>query len=206
MEKSDNPLLEGIIAEARQQAAKIETDAKAQSAKILEDANKRAAHEVELENRLHEQKMRQVSLRLQANLGSAKRRAALKKIDAVYQEVMGRVREKLDRSMRSGEFEPFLAQWIAEAAIGLDLKEAKVAFSPFCPVTAQTLDQATKLVRKTTGSEIRLSLDPKPTRSLGVVLSSLDDKVSFNNQVDIRIRRFDREIRTLVQEYTWKAE
>ncbi|WP_324292068.1 hypothetical protein [uncultured Sphaerochaeta sp.] len=113
---------------------------------------------------------------------------------------------KLNVLVKSKDFEPYLAEWIAEAAVGLDLKEAKVSFNPLCPVTEDILAQATTLVKKFTGSDILLSLDPKPTRSLGVVLSSLDDKVSYNNQVDIRLRRFDREIRTLVQEYTWKAE
>ncbi|AEV28575.1 archaeal/vacuolar-type H+-ATPase subunit E [Sphaerochaeta pleomorpha str. Grapes] len=206
MEKSDNLLLNGIITEAQNQAEKIKADASRQCEQILVDAQKRADHEIELENHLHEQRMKQVDLRLQANLGSAKRRASLKKIDASYQEVMRRVNLRMNSFARSKEFVPFLAEWIAEAAIGLDLKEAKVAFNPLCPVTEETLTQATELVKNITGSDIHLSLDSKPIRSLGVVLSSLDDKVSYNNQVDIRLRRFDREIRTLVQEYTWKAE
>jgi V/A-type H+-transporting ATPase subunit E len=206
MENSDNLLLNGIIVEAQNQAEKIKADATKQCEQILSDAQKRADHEIELEKHLHEQKLRQVELRLQANLGSAKRRASLKKIDASYQEVMRRVNLKMNSFAHSKEFTPYLSEWIAEAAIGLDLKEAKVSFSPFCPVTEETLAQAKELVKKITGSDIHLSLDSKPIRSLGVVLSSLDDKVSYNNQVDIRLRRFDREIRTLVQEYTWKAE
>lgn len=206
MEKSDNLLLNGIIAEAQDQAVKIQADASRQCEQILSDAQKRADHEVELENHLHDQRMRQVDLRLQANLGSAKRRASLKKIDASYQEVMRRVNLRMNSFARSKDFAPFLAEWIAEAAIGLDLKEAKVAFNPVCPVTEEILEKAAELVRNITGSDIHLSLDSKPIRSLGVVLSSLDDTVSYNNQVDIRLRRFDREIRTLVQEYTWKAE
>jgi V/A-type H+-transporting ATPase subunit E len=206
MEKTDNLLLNGILVEAQNLAEKLKADASIQCALILSDAQKRVDHEIELEKHLQEQKLRQVDLRLQANLASAKRRASLKKIDAGYQEVMRRVHLKTNEFMRSKEFEPYLAQWIAEAAIGLDLKEAKVAFSPFCPVTEETLRQATELIHRITGSDIVLSLDSKPIRSLGVVLSSLDDKVSYNNQVDIRIRRFDREIRTMIQEHTWKAE
>jgi V/A-type H+-transporting ATPase subunit E len=73
-------------------------------------------------------------------------------------------------------------------------------------VDQKLLDQAMALVKKFTGSEVHLVLDERSIREIGVVLSSLDDKVSYNNQVDIRLRRFDRDIRTLVQEHTWKAE
>jgi V/A-type H+-transporting ATPase subunit E len=111
---------------------------------------------------------------------------------------MRRIREK----MHCKTIEPYLSSWIAEAALGLDLKEAKVSSSKACPVTEKNLKEAAQLVKKHTGSEVILSLDPRPIRGLGVVLSSLDDKVSFNNQVEIRLRRFDRVIRTMIQEYT----
>ncbi|WP_320127385.1 hypothetical protein [uncultured Sphaerochaeta sp.] len=68
MENSDNRLLKGIIGEAQAQADKIMADANVQCAQIQADAQKRAEHEIELEQHLHEQKLRQVELKLQANL------------------------------------------------------------------------------------------------------------------------------------------
>lgn len=198
MDTTDNRLLGGIIRQAEEAAAKAEEDARLQAKKILDEAHERSAREIEQEQKSHQQKLKQVELRLQANMSSVKRKAALRQIDESYLAVMRRIRER----MNSKTIEPFLSSWIAEAALGLDLKEAKVSSSTQCPVTEKHLKEAAALVKKNTGSEVLLSLDPKPIRSLGVVLSSLDDKVSFNNQVEIRLRRFDRVIRTMIQEHT----
>lgn len=198
MDTTDNRLLEGIIRQAEENAKKTEEDARLQAKKILDEAHQRSVQEIEAEKRAFQQKMKQIELRLQANMASVKRKASLRQIDESYLSVMRRVREK----MQCKTIEPFLSSWIAEAALGLDLKEAKVSSSKQCPVTEKHLKEAAQLVKKHTGSEVVLSLDPRPIRSLGVVLSSLDDKVSFNNQVEIRLRRFDRVIRTMIQEYT----
>ncbi len=198
MEGTDNRLLEGIIRQADESAIKTVEDANLQAKKILEEAHQRSNQELEAEQKAFQQKLRQVELRLQANMASVKRKASLRQIDESYLSVMRRIREKMHCKM----IEPYLSSWIAEAALGLDLKAAKVSSSNQCPVTEKHLKEATLLVKKHTGSEVVLSLDPRPIRSLGVVLSSLDDKVSFNNQVEIRLRRFDRVIRTMIQEHT----
>lgn len=198
MESSDSRLLEGILSQAVKTAQKTEQEAQLQAQRILDEAKVRANHEIELELNAHKQKLQQVDLRLQANMSSAKRKASLRQIDESYQSVLRRVHEKLNGKTIA----PHLAKWIAEAAIGLDLKEAKVAFNAQCPVDEATLKEACDLVKNATGSEVKLILDPKPIRSLGVVLSSLDDSVSFNNQVEIRLRRYDRVIRTMIQEHT----
>lgn len=198
METTDNRLLTGILEQADQAANKTLQEANRQAKAIVEEANKRAQSEMEAERRTLEQKMKQVQLRLQANMTSAKRKAILRHGDDRYQEVLGRVTSLLDAKT----IEPYLPQWIAEAALGLDLKEAKVSCSTQCPVTEAHLSMAAALVKKATGSTIVLHLDTKPIRSLGVVVSSLDGMVSFNNQVEIRLRRLDRVLRAMIQEHT----
>ncbi len=198
MEVTDNRLLEGIIREAEKKAQATVEDARLQAEKILAEAHKRSEEELSVEQKAFQLKLKQIELRLQATMASAKRKASLRQIDESYLSVMRCIREK----MHCKTIEPHLASWIAEAALGLDLKEAKVSSSNACPVTEKHLAKAVQLVKKHTGSEVILSLDPRPIRNLGVVLSSLDDKVSFNNQVEIRLRRFDRVIRTMIQEHT----
>lgn len=198
MDATDNRLLEGIIRQAEENAKKTEEDARLQAKKILLDAHVRSEEELSVEQKAFQQKLKQIELRLQANMASVKRKASLRQIDESYLSVMRRIREKMDCKAIG----PYLSSWVAEAALGLDLKEAKVSSSNACPVTEKHLKEAAELVKRHTGSEVILSLDPRPIRSLGVVLSSLDDKVSFNNQVEIRLRRFDRVIRTMIQEYT----
>ncbi len=198
METTDSRLLSGILEEADMKAKQILEDAEVTASRLLDEARLRAEKDIEVERRATEDKLKQIRFRLQANMASAKRKASLRQIDESYQQVMNRVLSSLDAKTVSKH----LGTWIAEAAIGLDLKQAKVSFSPQCPVTQAHLELACTLVKRVTGSDITLTLEKKAIRSIGVVVSSMDDTISFNNQVEIRLRRFDRVVRSMIQEHT----
>jgi len=198
METTDNRLLSGILEQAEQSAQKKLEDAQRQATRIAEEAQLKVEREIASLRKDHEQKLRNIELKKQANLASAKRKANLRQIDESYQQVLKHVTSLLDAK----KVAQHLSTWIAEAAIGLDLKEAKVAFSRQCPVKEEHLKEATFLVQEATGAKITLHLDPKPVQGLGVIVSSMDDTVSFNNQVEIRLRRFDRVVRSMIQEHT----
>lgn len=198
METTDNRLLSGILEQAEQSAQKKIEDAQRQATRIAEEAQLKVEREIASLRKDHEQKLRSIELKKQANLASAKRKANLRQIDESYQQVLKHVTSLLDTK----KVAQHLSTWIAEAAIGLDLKEAKVAFSRQCPVKEEHLKEATFLVQEATGAKITLHLDPKPVQGLGVIVSSMDDTVSFNNQVEIRLRRFDRVVRSMIQEHT----
>ena len=131
---------------------------------------------------------------------SIDRLSELRALDSSYSEVMDEVTRRLDAAIGSPEIRKVLVSWIAEAAIGLDRKEAKVAFSDKTPVTEDMLREAEDEVRRITGSSVSLSLDPDRLIGGGVSVSSMDGKVSYNNQLDVRIRRFQRDIKRIIQE------
>jgi len=197
MATSDNRLLDGIIEQADKSAQKKIEEAKASASVILAEAAERIEAQNALLERELEQKLKLISLRLETNKASARRRAILAEVDDRYQMVMDRVVELFDAKRVSGH----LSQWIAEATLGLDLREAKVSSSRKAPVSEAHLKEAARLIKNATGAEVTLHLDSKQLPGLGVVVSSLDETVSFNNQVDIRLRRFDRVIRTMIQEH-----
>lgn len=196
MKSTETPLLEGILKEAARSAQDHLEDARTQAKKILERAQSRAEEEVASQKRATDEKVKQIQLRLATNKASAKRKAALRQVDDSYHRVMDAVLVALD----CNTLRPHLPYWIAEAAIGLDRKEARVSFSRLCPVTEEDLKKAEALILKATGAKIRLHLEEKYIQGLGVVLTSLDGSTSFNNQVDIRLRRFERLIRSMIQE------
>ncbi|MGE4454358.1 MAG: ATPase [Sphaerochaeta sp.] len=198
METTDNRLLNGILEQAEARAQQKKTDAKKQVERIQEAAKLQIEREIASLRKEQEQKLKTIELKKQANIASAKRKASLRQIDESYQQVLKRVTSMLDAK----KVEQHLPMWIAEAAIGLDLSEAKVASSRQCPVSEEHLNIASRLVEQATGAKIVLHLESKPIQGLGVIVSSMDDTVSFNNQVAFRLRRFDRVVRTMIQEHT----
>ena len=197
MATNDNRLLDGIIEQADKGAQKRIEDAKANAQAILAEAEGRIEAQKSVLERELAQRLKLIELRLETNKASARRRSILAEVDERYQAVMERVIERFDAKTVSAH----LSQWIAEATLGLDLREAKVAFSRKAPVTEEHLKKATALIAKATGAEVTLHLESRQLSGLGVVVSSMDEAVSFNNQVEIRLRRFDRVIRSLIQEH-----
>ena len=200
MKGEDNPLIQGILQEARAKADEIEKKAGIEAESIISEARERAERDAGLERKSYSVRLEQIQAREESARRSIDRLAELRSLDSAYTEVMEEVDRRLKVVVSNPSFSSILVSWIAEAAIGLDRKEAKVSFSEKAPVTEEMLREAEAIVRKDTGATLSLSLDTERLSGVGVVVSSLDGKVSYNNQLEVRMRRYSRDIRRIVQE------
>ncbi len=200
MNTSGNPLVNGILSDARKKADEITSKARSDAASILADAETRARKGVEAEERSLDLRLEQIRLRKESARKSMDRISELRSLDSSYSEVMDEVSRRLGQLTGRPEFRSVLISWIVEAVIGLDRREAKVAFSEKTPVTSDMLREAEAEVRRRTGASVTLSEDPERLSDGGISVSSLDGKVSYNNQLPVRIRRFQRDIKRIIQE------
>ncbi len=200
MTNNSNPLINEILDKARKKADAIIKDAEAQSERILDDANAKAESMAEAEHRLFLEKLDRINGKEESAKRNIDRLTELKAMDSAYCAVMDRVDKEFKKLAKSKEFSSVLSLWIAEAAIGLGKKEAKVAYSSLYPVGEEELKRAQELVKEAAGSDVALTLDSLHIDGIGVVLTSLDGKVSYNNQLDTRLRRYQRDIRKIIQE------
>lgn len=197
---ADNPLINGILEDASQKAKDIVRKAEEECKKIIDEANEKAVKEAELEKRSYSVRLERIEQREESARKNIDRLSELKSLDSAYNLVMKEAEKRLADIVSSADFSRILISWIAEAAIGLDRKEAKVSFSEKAPVDEGMLREAEKLVKKETGADVSLSLDSSRVSSPGVILTSIDGKVSYNNQLDVRMRRYSRDIRRIIQE------
>ncbi len=200
MTNNSNPLINEILESSRAKAESIIKDAEKQCERILEEASAKAEDMAAAEHRLLIEKLDRIKSKEESAKRNIDRLTELKAMDGAYRAVMERVDEEFKALSKSEQFSSILSSWIAEAAIGLGKKEAKVAYSSSTPVGQKELDRAEEIVKEATGSEVSLSLDPVHLDGIGVVLTSLDGKVSYNNQLDTRLRRYQRDIRKIIQE------
>ena len=200
MMAEDNPLIQGILSEARAKAEETVNKAESEAEAIIREGHERAEREAEMEKRSYSVRLEQIQAREESARRGIDRLSELKSLDSVFRDVMAEVDRRLQAEIESPAFSSVLVSWIAEAAIGLDRKEAKVSFSEKTPVSEEMLRKAEALVKKETGASVVLTLDTERLSGAGVVLSSMDGKVSYNNQLDVRMRRYSRDIRRIVQE------
>lgn len=197
---TDNKLLKGISVEAEKKAKKIIENAQERVESInIQNEHKiekeLAKEEKELENRIQVENLKVISAKK-----STQRKAELSILEKKYNYLFDKIKKEIYRKLESEEGSILLEKWIIEAVLGLGLNEVKIAFSPNCPVTKKMLDNVTKNAKQDYNLDLKLELDSRRLIDAGIVATSLDGKVSFNNQVEVRMRRFDREIKKAVQE------
>jgi V/A-type H+/Na+-transporting ATPase subunit E len=186
-----------IIAEAENQAAEKRKYGQKKVESLLSDTRQKADQEV-------------AALRRKA-VSSAEReirRRLLQARDALMQDIMGKVEKKFSAMVETPEYRSVLIAWIAEAAIGLDAESAHIdASETERPLIDDTLlSEAKERVKSQTGKEITLSVsDGPPLESQGVLLTTVDGRIAFNNQVKTRISRKRREIQTLIYDAVFAA-
>ena len=200
MNASSNPLVQQIIDQAKSKAADILEKARKTSSSILAESEAQAEKESALERHSCQIRLDSIAQYEASAKRNVDRIAELKAMDSAYNEVLSEVRSQFESMAGTPGFRDTLVSWIAESAIGLDKKEAKVAFSPKNPVDESMLRDAEAKVLQATGAKVSLSLDSQRCRDIGVILSSLDGQISFDNELEVRLRRYQKDIRKIVQE------
>ena len=194
----------------------IKTDAIKEADLIIEEANRTAsdkqlARDMQVKSIIRETE-RKIELQtgiIEKNCRSAisveKKRISLKIREKVINSVIDLVRKKIAEKAEDPDYPEIVKGWIIEAAIGLGEKEAVVngSIKENGIITEQFLRETEKKYHALTGGTIRLiKSDKNPLLGQGVVLSSVNNKTAFNNQVPTRIMRYQAEIRkTIYREF-----
>ncbi len=183
---------ERLLAAARQAAGSRLRDAERQAAGILEEARRKAREQVES---IRRRSASAITLQI--------RRIALRSRGEAILRVRERVDRRLQEMVRDPTYREILLGWIVEAAIGLNLPEARLSVSAGERrwIDGRLLRQAEEKVQALTGHPVRLepSTQPPPAAQ-GVLLTSPDGRIAYNNQVPARIARSEPAIRRIIHE------
>ncbi len=204
MEKSeqvDNELIKGIEQDARTEAQSIIAAAEEVA------ANRRTSGKLQLDSIMKEaqESAKKRVMEIQRNNGSTivmeTRRLRLKVREQIINQILKLVKERLKKMIGNPEYAAVLQDWIVEAALGLNLDRASANTSVIekDKIEGQTLKRAEKELKILTGREIRLEISSEsPLPGQGIVLTSPDKRIAFNNQVDTRLLRYQSEIRKII--------
>jgi len=200
-EQGKAALISGIEADARAEEQRLLADAQAQAAEkkkyaqqkidsILNEARSKASEQAE-------------SIKRKAISGAELevKRRALQVRDTLMHEITEQVERKLETMIDKPDYATILASWIIEAAIGLDAEAATVnASRRERPLIDKTmLERVQNKIRSETGKQVTLTLsDTPPLKGQGVVLTTMDGRMAFNNQVRTRMLRKQRQMQKLI--------
>lgn len=203
---SDGGLFEGILDAARKEAAANLEKARGSVASIEADNQQKIRSALEREKASHDSHLRLIQGRYDSQLKACRRRLALKQHGAIYAEVMSRVEKDLRNLPARPDYSMLLEKWIVEGIVGLGLNEVVVSCGEGDPVDQALLDRCCEQALRKTGRKFKASLGCRDLVERGVIVSSVDQRVSFNNLVSARLRRFKAEINDIVEGASCRIE
>ena len=202
MSDPEQKLLAGIRDDARQEAEAI-----IEKARIAAERRRDAAtQQVERITKEAEDQLRGrieiIQRNCDSNIGVATRRISLQMRNELLQTVTDSVQVELNNMVKLSEYRRVLSGWIVEAVLGLGaVSEALVnaSASELPLIDSKLLREAEGEVKEICGRSVTLKKsDGAPLSAQGVVITSQDGRVAFNNQVRTRLLRRQTEISRLI--------
>jgi len=199
MNQSKEILIAGIEADARQEEEKILAEAEQQAAdkrkyggqkieSVLADARQRAEKQAE-----------EIKRKMVSSVELEVRRRSLRLRDTILRDLMKQVEDRMKTRIATSGYRAVLRHWIVEAAQGLNVDAAEVNASA---AERGLIDEALlREAMEVLGHKVALTLSKAdPLSGQGVVLTSTNGRLAFNNQVRTRIQRHQREVHALIHE------
>jgi len=200
VEKGKALLISGIETDARDEEKEIIADAEKKAEEKRKYAEKKIEALLSDARRDAEEQAETVKKRIISGAEFEIKRRSLRLRGVLMREITDRVEKKFALMIGDSKYKSVLADWITEAAVGLDAESAQINVSEKERglVDAELLAEVGKRIYEHAGKQMVLSLsDAEPLKSQGVVLTAADGRTAFNNQVTTRMLRSQREIRTL---------
>jgi vacuolar-type H+-ATPase subunit E/Vma4 len=199
-EKSQDAMIERILATARSEAETVLKDAEksiADRQKALE--NRIATIRTESERKTDEQ-IRRIAAHADAVIAMERSRSRLRQEGHAYRMVEERVAESICNMRDRPTYTDVIRDWIVEAACGVDADEMIVTSPEADRKTVETvIDEAARRVSAIRDSKVTLRYDNSTSISgQGVVVRDSSGRTAFSNLVRDRIRRNGPALRTLV--------
>jgi vacuolar-type H+-ATPase subunit E/Vma4 len=129
------------------------------------------------------------------------RRMGLKVREQVSRRTIEDASRKLAGMVGQPGYRSVLQGWVVEAVLGLNVPEAEVLASgpEMKQIDDTLLREAEREVEALSGAPVRLRRSSaQPLAGQGVVVTSLDGRTAFNNQVVTRMERYQSDIRKLI--------
>ena len=203
MNQSKDVLIAGIEADALQEEERILAEGEQQA------ADKRKYGDQKIENLLADARLRaekqagEIKRRMESVVELELRRRSLHLRDTVMKDLMKRVEERMKTRVAAPGYRAVLLNWIVEAALGLSVDAADV--NAGAGERAMIDDALLREAMEKLDHKVELTVSKvDPLNGQGVVLTSTNGRLAFNNQVRTRIQRHRSEIQDLIHDALFK--
>lgn len=208
-DREANSIVEGILAEAEQQARQVLADQENELRLKLQRAEEQAAALLREAEAHDKAQVVQIMNEARARSENEKRKADLTFRQQLESQLINAAVQHLAGDIGQAGYADVLCAWIVEAAIGLDAEAATVlcSESELPQLQDQLLRRAERDILKFCGKSVALS--PGGINSLnrqGVMLVAAGGRLAYDNTVPARLERKRPLVRKLLHTALFEAE
>jgi vacuolar-type H+-ATPase subunit E/Vma4 len=192
--------------------AGIRRDAENEAERIIKDAEKTVSDKIQAKEMqiksIERDTAKKIALQLNiieknsiSSIKVEKKRIALQIREKLINTVIDEVKVKIKEAAVPDSYKEILKGWILEASIGLGEEELEVNGSKreLEIMTESYIKDVEKQYHDLTGGKIKINKsDANPLFAQGIVLTSMNHKTAFNNQVPTRLLRYQSEMRKTI--------
>jgi vacuolar-type H+-ATPase subunit E/Vma4 len=201
VEKGKAALIAGIESDAQAEEERIIKEAEKQAAEKRQYAEKKAEAILSESRQQAEEQAKAIKSRMLSDADSEIKRTFLKQQDVIMQDIIGQAEKRMASMIDDPDYRNILVNWIAEAAVGLDVESAQINASQKerLLIDEKLLSEVKEKIQKDSGKTVKLTLSQlNPLENQGVVLTATNGRIAFNNQVKTRFSRSQRKIRMII--------
>ncbi|MBN1242867.1 MAG: hypothetical protein JXA15_09220 [Spirochaetales bacterium] len=191
-------LVEGILREARDEARRGVEEARKRAEGRVEAAGVQAARIAEETEAAAERQVASIAREAESKLAAELARAELAARESAWRELVARALGLCREEARKPDFRKVLVRLAAEAAVGLGGGEARARFAGPLGATLDDgfLRETERLVKVACGLDTGLVAgEPCDDGNPGVVIESIDGRLSYDNRLEARFARLEGELR-----------
>jgi len=200
--------------------ASIESDVQAEEAKILQDAAGQVSQreqytDKKIESMLSEARQkaaRQGEMIRSKAISQAEleiKRRRLRACNEIICRIMSMVEQKLGLMIGNDMYREVLIGWIVEAALGLGVNTAMINASTEerAVIDESLVDEVQAGIQQSGGLSMTIRLADEPALALqGIILTTENGRMAYNNQVKTRLLRQQRDIQRLIHDTLFAEE
>ena len=200
--------------------ASIESDVQAEEAKILQDAVEQVSQREQYTDKKIESMSNEARQKAagqgemirskaisQAELEIKRRR--LRARNEIICRIMSMVEQKLGLMISNDMYREVLIGWIVEAALALNINTATISASAEerAVIDESLIDEVRARIQQSGSRSMTIRLADEPASALqGIILTTENGRMAYNNQVKTQLLRRQRDIQRLIHDTLFVEE
>ena len=197
--KSNSPLYDGILMSAKAEADNILEKGKKDSAELKKSYEKKIHDAKEHEQHLMDKRLEEIKNTRENHIKNIKRSHQGEQIKELRKYAQKALFEEMASKIGTTSYNQALIHWIAEGAIALEADNVKVATSKNETITDEMIEQSILIVEKLVSRKVKIQKETTPLSTQGVIVSTMDGKIAYNNTINVRFMRLRAEFERVLE-------